>query len=174
MATSLKDEPQGKDPKAEYPKWVTVHPSLVADTGGDTVSIATFQDHEHEVILGKREVKIKVNNKEEEKRAMEMHEYPKWVKLNPSRVQRVRDPAAADHVSVPEFSEFEVDRATKEVRVLVHDKDEERRAMEGGSAVKPAPEKDSRWHPSDDAQKAKAEPKHPLDPVLVQPLEPKK
>jgi hypothetical protein len=180
-----------KDPKVdpkvdhEFPKWVTVHPSLVADVNG-RISVPMFP--EHEVVAGKREVRVLVKDKEEEMRATQMHDYPKWVKLNPARVSRVRD-----HVSVPEFSEFEVDRATKDVRVLVHSKDEEKRAMEGGpapAAVKPTPEKPmlasgevkppplvAPWNEPKDAfgqPLPVTEPKHPLDPVLVQPLEPKK
>jgi hypothetical protein len=202
-----------KDPKVdpkvdhEFPKWVTVHPSLVADVDG-RISVPMFP--EHAVVRGKQEVRVLVKDKEEEMRATQMHDYPKWVKLNPARVSRVRD-----HVSVPEFSEFEVDRATKDVRVLVHSKDEEKRAMEGGpapAAVKPAPGKPGEpshlfasgevkppplvapWDEPKDIQEAHpselktaeahpldafghplpVEPKHPLEPVLVQPLEPKK
>jgi hypothetical protein len=57
-------------------------------------------------------------------------EWPKWVTPHPSHVVRKEVPGAPDYLSVPAFPHFYVNRGDGEVTVLVHNEDEEKRAVE--------------------------------------------
>ena len=53
-------------------------------------------------------------------------EWPKWVKVHDSHILRKEIEGAPDHVSVPAFPDFHVNRENGEVTVLVHDEDQEK------------------------------------------------
>src|SRR5580692_8483133 len=53
-------------------------------------------------------------------------EWPKWVKVHDSHILRKKVDGAPDHVSVPAYPEYHVDRLTGDVSVLVHDEDQEK------------------------------------------------
>jgi hypothetical protein len=55
-------------------------------------------------------------------------EWPKWVKVHDSHILRKEIGGAPDHVSVPAFPDFHVNRENGEVTVLVHDEDQEKLA----------------------------------------------
>jgi len=53
-------------------------------------------------------------------------EWPKWVKVHDSHILRKKVEGVPDHVSVPAYPEYHVDRLTGDVSVLVHDEDQEK------------------------------------------------
>src|ERR1700731_5195908 len=53
-------------------------------------------------------------------------EWPKWVKVHDSHILRKKVDGAPDHVSVPAYPDYHVDRLTGDVSVLVHDEDQEK------------------------------------------------
>jgi hypothetical protein len=64
-------------------------------------------------------------------------EWPKWVKVHESHVLRKEVSGAPPHVSVPLFPEFHVNRESGEVTVLVHDEDQEKKALEAKPSDEP-------------------------------------
>ena len=57
-------------------------------------------------------------------------EWPKWVVPHHSHVVSKEVHGAPEHLSVPAFPQFHVNREGGEVTVLVHNEDEEKRAIE--------------------------------------------
>lgn len=55
-------------------------------------------------------------------------EWPKWVPVHDSYIVRRQTEGAPDHVSVPAWPNYHVNRMDGKVSVLVHDEDEEKRA----------------------------------------------
>ena len=55
-------------------------------------------------------------------------EWPKWVKVHDSHIDRKKVDGMPDYVSTPAYPDFHVNRANGEVMVLVHDEDQEKAA----------------------------------------------
>lgn len=66
-------------------------------------------------------------------------EFPKWVPVHESRIQRRKADGAPDHVSVDGFVHVFVNRADGAVTVMVRDEDEERAAGSPLAASDAAP-----------------------------------
>lgn len=67
-------------------------------------------------------------------------EFPKWVPVHESHVVRKMVQGAPDHIAVPAWPEFHVDRVSGMVTVLVADAGSEARAMSAPApAVSPEP-----------------------------------
>lgn len=86
-------------------------------------------------------------------------EWPKWIVPHASHVVRTATGDAPDHVSTPAFPEFHVNRATGEVTVLVHDAEDEARAL--ATLVTPGP--------APDAPAAEVEKNPPTNPQASKP-----
>jgi hypothetical protein len=67
----------------------------------------------------------------------DIHDYPKWVEPNPSRVEHIDD-----QVFVKGFDDIHVERLTKKVTVLVDNEDEEKLATSAHSEPAPLPDHD--------------------------------
>lgn len=85
-------------------------------------------------------------------------EWPKWIVPHASHIAHTRAGAASDHVSTPAFPDFHVNRVTGEVTVLVHDAEDEARALAalvapGSAPVAAEPEK-----PAGDPETSKPNP----------------
>ena len=65
---------------------------------------------------------------------VEIGDYPKWVAVHESHIVRKQMEGAPDHVSVPSWPEFHVNRLSGQVTVLVMNEDEEKEAMANVSA----------------------------------------
>lgn len=59
----------------------------------------------------------------------EERDWPKWVVVHEGHVVRKKGDGGPEHVSVPGFAEFHVNRVGGAVMVLVKDADEEHRAV---------------------------------------------
>jgi hypothetical protein len=55
-------------------------------------------------------------------------EWPKWVVVHGSHINRKKVDGMPDYVSTPAYPDFHVNRANGEVMVLVHDEDQEKAA----------------------------------------------
>lgn len=74
-------------------------------------------------------------------------EYPKWVLVHLSHVHTKLGGDGQEHFSVPAFPEFHVDRLTRLVSVLVHDAEDEAKAL-ADPAAKPVEQKSLEKNPT--------------------------
>lgn len=72
-----------------------------------------------------------------ENAAEAVSDFPKWVVANVDHIVMKQDGDGPVHISTPGFPDFHVNRETKEVTVLVHDEDEEKKAINGNSVAEP-------------------------------------
>lgn len=74
-----------------------------------------------------------------ENAAEAVSDFPKWVVASIDHIVMKQDGDGPVHVSTPDFPDFHVNRETKEVTVLVHDEDEEKKAVSGKQSPAPEP-----------------------------------